>query len=89
MRNAMPGWDRQTRFAEGRPHGWIQWKGTDVCMDVHCTCGLTSHVDAKYLYYVRCPDCNRVYMCNGHIELVELTADEARDADPVTTAEGA
>jgi len=28
---------------EGRPHGWVQWKGTDVCMDVHCACG---HIDA-------------------------------------------
>lgn len=57
---------------EGQPHGWIQWKGTEVCMDVHCACGTLSHVDAEFCYHVRCPDCGRVYFCNGHIELIEL-----------------
>lgn len=57
------------------PSGWIQWKGTDVCMDVHCICGQSSHVDADFLYHVKCPYCGRVYYCNGHIELIELEED--------------
>lgn len=57
---------------KGQPHGWIQWKGTDVCMDIYCVCGYHSHVDAEFVYHVKCPSCNRVYMCNGHIELIEL-----------------
>lgn len=57
---------------DGNPHGWIQWKGTDVCMDVHCVCGYMSHIDADFLYIVKCPDCGREYFCNGHIELIEL-----------------
>lgn len=56
----------------GKPHGWIQWKGTDVCMDIHCKCGELSHIDADFAYHVKCPNCGTVYMCNGHIELIEL-----------------
>lgn len=28
------------------PTGFIQWKGTDVCMDVYCKCGYHSHIDS-------------------------------------------
>lgn len=58
------------------PHGWIQWKGTDVCMDIHCSCGCHSHVDKDFTYYVKCPKCGRMYECNGHIELIPLTKEE-------------
>jgi hypothetical protein len=54
------------------PHGWIQWKGTNVCMDVYCKCGSQFHIDADFAYHVKCPHCGTVYSCNGHIELVEL-----------------
>lgn len=57
---------------DGPPHGWIQWKGTDVCMDVYCVCGAHCHVDGDFAYHVRCGACSRVYFCNGHIELIEL-----------------
>ena len=56
----------------GKPYGWIQWKGTAVCMDVRCACGYIGHVDAEFAYCVECPSCGRVYKCNGHIELIEL-----------------
>ena len=55
-----------------QPHGWIQWKGTDVCMDVRCKCGEYSHIDADFAYYVKCPKCGTVYFCNGHIEFIEI-----------------
>jgi hypothetical protein len=54
------------------PHGWIQWKGTNVCMDVYCKCGGQFHIDADFAYHVKCPHCGAVYMCNGHIEIIEL-----------------
>lgn len=57
---------------KGKPHGWIQWKGTDVCMDIHCECGTHSHIDAEFAYSVKCPNCKSVYHCNGHIELIKL-----------------
>lgn len=77
-----PGWDRQKLPAEGEPHCWIQWKGTDVCMDFHCVCGAQGHFDGDFAYYLKCSKCERVYMTNGHIELVELTVDEATGAQP-------
>jgi hypothetical protein len=64
-------WDVQERY-EGQAHGWIQWKGTNVCLDLHCACGNLSHVDGAFAYNVKCPECGRVYFCNGHIELIEL-----------------
>ena len=72
------GWSRQTLPVEGAPHGWIQWKGTNVCMDVYCPCGHHSHIDADFAYYVKCPNCKRVWMTNGHIELVALTEEETK-----------
>ena len=63
--------DMQEQYP-GKPHGWVQWKGTDVCMDVYCACGHHSHIDAGFAYNVECPACHRVYLCNGFIELIEL-----------------
>lgn len=34
------------------PHGWIQWKGTDVCMDFHCECGEANHYDGYFAYQI-------------------------------------
>lgn len=81
-------WNIQETY-EGKPHGWIQWKGTDVCMDVYCACGEQFHIDASFAYHVKCPECGRFYMCNGHIELIE----ELAEPDPAetiitTTADG-
>ena len=70
-KNAEEAWDMQDKKGDV-PHGWIQWKGTDVCMDVYCQCGHHSHVDAEFAYHVKCPVCGAVYFCNGHIELIEL-----------------
>lgn len=40
---------------------FIQWKGTDVCMDFRCECGGGGHVDAMFAYAVRCNDCGTVW----------------------------
>lgn len=70
-KNSDEAWEMQERY-KGIPHGWVQWKGTDVCMDVHCKCGALLHIDSDFVYNVKCIHCNTVYMCNGHIELIEL-----------------
>ena len=61
-------------------HAWVQWKGTDVCLDVRCACGFLGHIDADFVYYVKCPRCQKTYECNGHIELIEVDA-SAADVD--------
>ncbi len=80
-KNKDEAWEIQEK-REGEPHAWIQWKGTNVCMDVSCICGEQSHIDAEFVYNVKCPSCKRVYFCNGHIELIEL--EEEPDACVVT-----
>lgn len=57
---------------ENQTHGWLQWKGTDVCMDVHCKCGAHCHIDGCFTYHLKCRHCGTVYFCNGHIELIEI-----------------
>lgn len=57
------------------PHGWIQWKGTDVCMDVRCECGVLTHIDDTFCYYIRCGACGRTYECGGHIKLFPVDFD--------------
>ena len=71
VESADAAWEVQERY-EGKPHGWVQWKGTEVCMDFHCKCGSMSHIDTSFAYFVKCPYCHTVYMCNGHIELIEI-----------------
>lgn len=59
---------------ETEAYGWIQWKGTDVCMDIHCICGAHGHIDADFAYYIECPHCGRVYATGQNIKLIELDA---------------
>lgn len=63
--------DVEEKF-DGVPHGLIQWKGTEVCMDVHCKCGESFHIDGTFAYNVKCPECETIYAVNGHVELIEL-----------------
>ena len=57
---------------KGQPHGWIQWKGTDVCMDIRCECGEHLHYDGDFLYEVQCPHCGQAYAVNGHVQLIPI-----------------
>lgn len=50
-------------------HAWIQWKGTDVCMDIHCPCGALLHLDGDFAYSIECGRCHQKYVCDPHIRL--------------------
>jgi hypothetical protein len=69
----------------GKPHAWIQWKGTDVCADIHCSCGTHSHFDGDFMYFVRCPQCQKVWEVGTHVTLHEPTA--AFDPETVGVAQ--
>ncbi len=58
------------------PHGFIQWKGTSVCLDFYCSCGHHSHIDGEFVYAVRCR-CGKTYAVNPHVSLFELNEHEA------------
>lgn len=54
------------------PHGKINFKCNEVCCDIVCKCGNTTHVDAEYMYHVKCPHCGSIYLCSTYIELIEV-----------------
>ena len=55
-------------------HGWIQWKGTEPCVDLHCTCGAHLHADESFFFYhFKCGECGQVWELGGHIKLHKVT----------------
>lgn len=72
--------DRE-RFKRGEeempPHLWIQWKGTDVCCDIHCTCGAHLHFDGDFLYAFKCGECGQVYETGTYVAIHPVDKSEA------------
>jgi phage FluMu protein Com len=64
---------------KGKPHIWIQWKGTDVCCDIYCECGAHLHHDGDFMYFVKCPRCQTVWEVGSHVALYRVTDDRADD----------
>jgi hypothetical protein len=56
------------------PRAFIQWKGTDVCMDFHCTCGEQYHFDGFFAYAVKC-NCGKVWEMPDCLVPTEITKD--------------
>jgi hypothetical protein len=44
-----------------RPDAFIQWKGTDACLDLYCTCGAQFHFDGYFAYELTCGNCGQTY----------------------------
>ena len=65
-----PGEVLTDKYIKSGPHAWIQWKGTSVCADVHCTCGHQDHVDEDFFYSWKCPECRAEYSVSGYVVLV-------------------
>jgi hypothetical protein len=63
--------DVESPLFAGKPHAWIQWKGTDVCADIHCSCGYSSHFDGDFMYFIVCPGCLKVWEVGTHVTLYE------------------
>ncbi|WP_319502559.1 hypothetical protein [uncultured Draconibacterium sp.] len=53
--------------------GFIQWKGTDVCMDFHCECGQHNHYDGYFGYEVKCKKCGTHYAPSCNVEMIKIT----------------
>lgn len=62
---------------DGITSGWIQWKGTDVCMDIHCTCGQHDHIDADFFYHYQCSGCGQKYAVGQNVKMIPLTDEQA------------
>lgn len=61
-------------------HGWVQWKNTNVCMDMHCKCGYHGHFDGEFFYYYECPACKAKYAVGQNVKLIALTSDQVEYA---------
>lgn len=63
---------------------FIQWKGTEVCMDVVCLCGEGFHLDVDFAYAARCPYCQRVLVFGTQVSVVDgaLTGYTGEIKDP-------
>jgi hypothetical protein len=60
----------------GDSHGWIQWKGTEICIDLHCVCGHHAHFDGDFFYFYECSSCHRKFAVGQNVKLIELTKKE-------------
>lgn len=69
----------EDKYKKKEPYGWIQWKGTDVCIDIHCKCGKFTHFDGAFMYFVQCPYCNQIYEASGLIDLIERDIKDLKD----------
>lgn len=49
------------------PSAFIQWKGTDVCMDFSCDCCEGFHIDAMFVYAVKCHACGTIWQMPSHV----------------------
>jgi hypothetical protein len=53
---------------------FMQWKGTDICGDFRCECGLQVHIcDASFVYHVRCGGCGSLYQMPHTLPLRKVT----------------
>ncbi len=64
------------------PHAFVQWKGTDVCMDVRCICGDSFHIDSDFAYFLKCQACGRILETSYHIQLREVAETDPRIFSP-------
>jgi len=71
-----PEWNSPHPSSEGST--FIQWKGTDVCMDLKFDCGCDLHVDAEFAYFVKCLH-GHVYQLGTQVNVRRIT-DEELDA---------
>lgn len=77
-------YSRDFQTPDGQGCGWIQWKGTEVCIDLHCVCGHHGHFDGEFFYFYECPQCHRKFAVGQNVKLIELTVDEVKHAEQGT-----
>lgn len=60
---------------------FIQWKGTNVCMDLRCFCGHTNHYDQQFLYFAQCHKCKTVFELGTEVSLRVASPDQFDGCD--------
>jgi hypothetical protein len=47
--------------ASTRPDLFLQWKGTDACLDLYCACGQDLHFDGYFAHELTCGHCGQTW----------------------------
>lgn len=77
MRSALNREEAYTIFTQhNKFDGFIQWKGTYVCMDFHCECGHHNHYDDYFCYVIKCSSCGNMYAPSCNVEMIRVIEDE-------------
>ena len=73
MRSALNQEEAFKIFTQHNKHdGFIQWKGTDVCMDFQCECGHHNHYDDYFAYVIKCSECGSLYAPSSNVEMIKI-----------------
>lgn len=51
---------------------YVQYKGTDICLDFTCSCGAGGHFDGYHAYSVTCGSCGQVWLLPQSLALTRL-----------------
>lgn len=52
---------------------FIQWKGTNLCMDFYCPeCGEHSHFDGYFAYAIECPYCETQFKMPQDVPVTKI-----------------
>ena len=57
-------------------NNFIQWKGTDICMDFYCECGVHNHYDGYFAYYIECSGCKQIYKLDTKVMMEKSKLNE-------------
>ncbi len=53
-------------------YAYVQLHGSRLCIDLHCTCGSTGHLDDEFLFLVKCVSCSRTYRVIPYLKIDEI-----------------
>lgn len=62
---------------------FIQWKGTDVCMDFRCECGHANHYDGYFAYVIKCGHCGSLYELGTQVTATKLNKTDIVALEPI------
>jgi hypothetical protein len=61
---------------------FIQYKGTDICLDFWCECGAEGHFDGFFCHSIRCPRCDTVWVLPHTIALEKFDPEKHYEGEP-------
>lgn len=84
------------------PCVFLQWKGTNACMDFYYKCGAHCHFDGYFAYAVKCPHCHTIWEMpsiliprvaddktyKGHVEMANVMEPDEDYSDEVVEPDG-